>query len=48
MTLPAVTFSEIAASRNPSGAMMRTVPARTSASSTMPRTPAKWSTWLWV
>ena len=31
-----------------SGAMIFTLPERTSASSTTPRTPPKWSAWLWV
>ena len=48
MALPASTFSATACSMKPSGAMMDTLPARTSASSTTPRTPPKWSTWLCV
>ena len=45
MALPAKIFSEIAALRKPSGAMIITLPLATSASSTAPRTPPQWSTW---
>ena len=37
--VPASTFSLVTSSMNPSGAMMATLPALTSASSTTPRTP---------
>jgi hypothetical protein len=46
ITFPASTFSATAASRNPTGATILTLPACTSASSTSPLTPPKWSTWL--
>jgi hypothetical protein len=39
ITLPAMMFSETAASRNPSGAITRTVPAATSSSEMTPLTP---------
>lgn len=39
MALPAITFSDTASSTKCSGAMIFTLPALTSASSTMPRTP---------
>ena len=45
MALPAKTFSEMASCRKPSGAMIFTLPLVTSASSTTPRTPPKWSMW---
>lgn len=48
IALPASTFSEIAYSMKASGAMIFTLPERTSASSTTPRTPPKWSAWLCV
>ena len=48
MALPASTFSAMACSMKASGAMIFTLPERTSASSTTPRTPPKWSAWLWV
>ncbi|MNN73776.1 hypothetical protein D3C81_1899230 [compost metagenome] len=41
MALPAITFSLTASSLKSLGATMRTLPALTSASSTMPRTPPK-------
>ncbi|MDT4851332.1 hypothetical protein FQZ97_855100 [compost metagenome] len=41
MALPAMTFSLMACSLKPAGAMMRTLPDFTSASSRMPRTPPK-------
>ena len=43
MAVPANTLSEIAASMKPSPAMSITLPLLTSASSTTPRTPPKWS-----
>ena len=46
--VPASTFSLVTSSRNLSGAMTATLPAFTSASSMTPRTPPKWSTWLWL
>ena len=39
--VPASTFSFVTSSMKPSGAMMATLPAFTSASSTTPRTPPK-------
>ena len=48
ITVPASTFSEIAASKKPAGAMTGTVPLATSSSDTTPSTPPKWSVWLWV
>ncbi len=45
---PAMTFSLTASARNPSGAMTRQRPASTSSCVVTPRTPAKWSRWLWV
>ena len=48
IALPAITFSLTASSMKPAGAMICTRPALTSASSTTPLTPPKWSTWLWV
>ena len=45
---PATTFSAIAASRKPTGAMISTSPRRRHRRSVTPRTPPKWSTWLWV
>ena len=44
IALPANTFSAIAAFMKPSGAITITLPLATSASSTTPRTPPKWST----
>ena len=44
---PATTFSLMAASRKPSGAMIRSPFARSSAD-TIPRSPPKWSMWLCV
>jgi len=44
MALPASTFSAIASWRKRSGAITITLPLATSASSTTPRTPPKWST----
>jgi hypothetical protein len=41
MALPAYTFSAIACSMKPTGAMICAFPALTSASSTTPRTPPK-------
>lgn len=45
---PAKTFSAMAASMNPSGAMTETSPDATCSSVMMPLTPPKWSTWEWV
>ena len=47
MGVPTSTFSFVTSSMKRSGAMMATLPALTSASSTTPRTPPKWSTWVW-
>ncbi len=47
MAGPATTFSRMAASRKPSGAMIRRPFARSSAD-TIPRRPPKWSMWLCV
>jgi hypothetical protein len=44
IALPATTFSATAACMNPEGAITLTLPLSTSASSTTPRTPPKWST----
>ena len=44
----AMTFSATACSMKPSGAITLTLPASTSPWLTMPRTPPKWSLWLWV
>ena len=46
--VPASTFSFVTSSMKRSGAMTATLPALTSASSTTPRTPPKWSTWQWL
>ena len=46
--VPAITFSFVTSSMKRSGARIATLPAFTSASSTTPRTPPKWSTWLWL
>ena len=48
MAGPAITFSLIAPPQEASGAMTATRPHRRRRPSTIPRTPAKWSTWLWV
>ncbi len=45
---PAITFSLTASARNPSGAIIRQRPASTSSCDVTPRTPPKWSRWLWV
>ncbi|MNN80285.1 hypothetical protein D3C81_1970020 [compost metagenome] len=48
MAGPASTFSPMACSKKPSGAMTWTLPAFTSASSITPRAPPKWSMCGWV
>jgi hypothetical protein len=48
IALPAITFSLTASNVNPSGATIRTRPAATSSGEHTPRTPPKWSAWLWL
>ena len=48
MALPATTFSLIAASVKPSGAMTWQRPAATSSAVVTPLTPPQWSMWLCV
>ncbi len=45
---PAITFSDTASARKPAGATTGTRPDATSAGSTTPARPPKWSMWLWV
>jgi hypothetical protein len=48
MAVPAYTFSATACSVNPTGAITWIRPESTSLCDATPKTPPKWSTWLWV